>query len=221
MTLARRRLVLLATSAAAFIAALDNTVVAVALRNMQSDLGVGVSGLQGIVTAYTVALAALLLTGGALCDVVGARRILLAGLAVFGVASAGCALSSSTPALISARGVQGVGAALLLPASLAVLAQAYPDVAERARAVGVWAATGALALVAGPVVGGLLVQLSGWQLVFWANVPLCAIVAAVVLAIPAGTRDPSRRLDLVGQALAAGGIAAGTYAVVQIGRAHV
>ena len=218
MTPGRRRLVLLATSAAAFTAALDNTVVAVALRSIQADLGSGVSGLQGIVTAYAVALAALLLTGGALCDVLGARRILLTGLAVFGLASAGCALSASTAVLIAARGVQGVGAALLLPASLAVLAGAYPDAAERTRAVGVWAATGALALVAGPVVGGLLVQVSGWQLVFWANLPLCAAVAVVVALTPATERDPTRRLDLRGQALAAGGLAAATYAVVLAGR---
>ena len=214
----RRRVVLVATCLAAFTAALDNTVVAVALRNVQSDLGAGVSGLQGIITAYTVALAALLLTGGALCDVLGAKRVLLAGLGVFGVASAGCASSTSTSLLIAARGVQGVGAALLLPASLAVLAHAYPDAAERTRAVGVWAATGALALVAGPVVGGLLVQASGWQAVFWANVPLCVAVSAVVAVTPAAPQDPSRRIDVSGQAMAAGGLAAATYAVVLAGR---
>ena len=224
LTQARPRLVLLATSAAAFTAALDNTVVAVALRSIQSDLATGVSGLQGIVTAYTVALAALLLTGGALCDRLGARPVLLAGLAAFAVASAGCALATSTGLLIAARGAQGVGAALLLPASLAVLAQAHPDPAQRTRAVGIWAATGALALVAGPIVGGLLIEVSGWPAVFWVNVPLCVLVAAVVAAAPTAAPTAAapaagmRRLELRGQALAAGGLAAATYAVVLAGR---
>ena len=215
----RRPLVLLATSLAAFMATLDNTVVAVALRDVQADLGAGVAQLQGVVTAYTVALAALLLTGGTLADVAGRRRVLLAGLAVFAAASAACALAGSAEALIAARAVQGVGAALVLPGGLAVLAAAYPDPGPRARAVGIWAATGASALVAGPVVGGLLVAASGWPAVFWVNLPLCALVTLVVVFAPAGP-PPShdRRLDLPGQALAAVGLAAGTYAVVLAGR---
>ena len=148
------RLVLVATSAAAFTATLDNTVVAVALRDLQRDLGAGVTGLQGVVTAYTVALAALLLTGGALVDTLGARRVLLAGLAVFGLASLGCALSTTVVTLVACRAAQGAGAALLLPGGLAVLAASYPDPVARRRAVGVWAGVGGSALVAGPVVGG-------------------------------------------------------------------
>ncbi len=215
----RSVLVLVATSLAAFTATLDNTVVAVALRDIQADLGAGVAQLQGVVTAYTVALAALLLTGGTLADVAGRRRVLLAGLALFAAASAGCALAGSAQALIAARAVQGVGAALVLPGGLAVLAAAYPEPGPRARAVGIWAATGASALVAGPVVGGLLVAASGWPAVFWVNLPLCALVALVVAFAPAGpppSRD--RRLDLPGQTLAAVGLAAGTYAVVLAGR---
>jgi DHA2 family methylenomycin A resistance protein-like MFS transporter len=215
---ARPSLVLVATSLAAFTATLDNTVVAVALRDVQRDLGTGVSGLQGVVTAYTVALAALLLTGGTLADVVGRRRTLLAGLVVFAGASAGCALAGSSASLIGWRAVQGAGAALVLPGALAVLAAAYPDPARRARAVGVWAATGALALVAGPLVGGLLVEARGWPWVFWVNLPLCAVVAAVALAAPAGPPPAPRRLDLPGQLLVAGGLAAATYAVVRAGR---
>ena len=215
----RRPLVLVATSLAAFTATLDNTVVAVALRDVQADLGAGVAELQGVVTAYTVALAALLLTGGTLADLAGRRRVLLAGLAVFAAASAACALAGSAQALIAARAVQGVGAALVLPGGLAVLAAAYPDPGPRARAVGIWAATGAAALVAGPVVGGLLVAASGWPAVFWVNLPLCALVALVVTVAPAGPPASSeRRLDLPGQALAAVGLAAGTYAVVLAGR---
>ncbi|MEX2290218.1 MAG: MFS transporter [Mycobacteriales bacterium] len=188
----RRPLVLVATSLAAFTATLDNTVVAVALRDVQADLGAGVAELQGVVTAYTVALAALLLTGGTLADVAGRRRVFLAGLAVFAVASAACALADSATALIAARAAQGAGAALVLPGGLAVLAAAYPDPAGRARAVGLWAATGASALVLGPIVGGLLVAASGWPAVFWVNLPLCALIAAVVaFAPPTSAARPS------------------------------
>ncbi len=219
MDRSRRALVLAATSLAAFTATLDNTVVAVALRDIQADLGAGVAQLQGIVTAYTVALAALLLTGGTLADVLGRRRVFVTGLAVFAAASAACALADSSTSLIAARAVQGVGGALVLPGGLAVLAAAYPEPGPRARAVGLWAATGATALVAGPIVGGLLVATSGWPAIFWVNVPLCAAVALVVAFAPAGpppARD--RRLDLPGQAFAALGLAAATYAVVLGGR---
>ena len=216
---ARRALVLVATSLAAFTATLDNTVVAVALRDLQRDLGAGVAELQGVVTAYTVALAALLLTGGTLADVAGRRRVLVAGLGVFAAASVGCALSGSSTALIAWRAVQGAGAALVLPGSLAVLSAAYPEPAARARAVGLWAATGAAALLAGPLVGGLLVEASGWPAVFWVNLPLCAAVALVTAVAPSGPAPVAgRRLDLPGQVLVALGLAAGTYAVVLAGR---
>jgi DHA2 family methylenomycin A resistance protein-like MFS transporter len=214
----RAPLVLVATSLAGFTATLDNTVVAVALRDVQQDLGSGVTGLQGIVTAYTVALAALLLAGGALVDVLGAKRVLLAGLAVFAGASAGCASAHSVGALIAWRAVQGVGAALLLPGGLAVLATVYPDPVRRRRAVGIWAATGALALVAGPVAGGFLVASQGWTSVFWVNVPLCLLVGAIVLATPAVVPAHHRRLDVAGAALTCALLGTATYAVVLAGR---
>ncbi len=216
----RRPLVLVATSLAAFTATLDNTVVAVALRDIQSDLGAGVAELQGVVTAYTVALAALLLTGGTLADVAGRRRVFVAGLALFAAASAACATADSAASLITARAVQGVGAALVLPGGLSVLAAAYPEPGPRARAIGLWAATGASALVLGPVVGGLLVAASGWPAVFWVNIPLCALVALVVLAVPApaAPAEPRRGLDVPGQVLGALALAAATYAVVLAGR---
>ncbi len=214
-----RGLVLLATSLAAFTATLDNTVVAVALVDLQADLGVGVTQLQGVVTAYTVALAALLFTGGTLADVAGRRRVFVVGLAVFAAASAACALSTTAGQLVAARAVQGAGAALVLPGALAVLAAAYPEAGPRARAVGIWAATGASALVLGPVVGGLLVARFGWPSIFWVNVPLCAVVALVALIAPAGEpAESGRRLDVPGQVLAAVGLAAGTWAVVLAGR---
>ena len=209
---------LVATCLAGFTATLDNTVVAVALRDVQRDLGAGVTGLQGIVTAYTVVLAALLLAGGALVDVLGPKRVLLAGLTVFALASAGCASSGSVSMLIAARAVQGLGAALLLPGSLAVLAGAYPAGSERARAVGVWAATSGLALVAGPVAGGLLVAAQGWQAVFWINVPLCAALAGALVWVPATEPTSRRRLDLPGVVLSAVVLGSAAYAVVLAGR---
>ena len=207
----RRALVLVATSLAAFTATLDNTVVAVALRDLQRDLDAGVAELQGVVTAYTVALAALLLTGGTLADVVGRRRVLVAGLAVFAAASAGCALADSSTALIAWRAVQGAGAALVLPGSLAVLSAAYPEPAARARAVGLWAATGASALLAGPLVGGLLVEASGWPAVFWVNLPAVRRWSrSSPLVAPAGPPPAGgRRLDVPGQVLAAVGAGGG------------
>lgn len=212
-------LVLLATSLAAFTVTLDNTVVAVALRDVQADLQAGVAQLQGVVTAYTVALAALLLTGGTLADVAGRRRVFVGGLGIFAAASVACALADTSTALIVARAVQGAGGALALPGGLAVLSAAYPDPVRRGRAVGIWAATGAAALVAGPVVGGLLVAAYGWPAVFWVNVPLCAAVSLVVLLAPAGPPPATgRRLDLPGQLLAGVGLASGTYAVVLAGR---
>lgn len=212
-----RRLVLAATSLAAFTATLDNTVVAVALRAMQQDLRSSVPGLQGVVTAYTVSLAALLLAGGALVDLLGAKRVLLAGLTVFAGASAACALSSSAIELVAARAVQGLGASLLLPGGLAVLAGAYPVAEERRRAVGIWAAAGGLALVAGPVLGGFLVERQGWEAVFWVNLPLCALVALVVLVTPATPRTGGR-LDMPGAALTCVVLGLSTYAVVLLGR---
>lgn len=213
----RTSLVLAATSLAAFTATLDNTVVAVALRAMQQDLGTSVPGLQGVVTAYTVSLAALLLVGGGLVDVAGAKTVLLSGLIVFAGASAGCALARSTEVLVAARAVQGLGASLLLPGALAVLTTAYDDSAARRRALGSWAAAGGLALVAGPVVGGVLVQAFGWQSIFWVNLPLCAVVAAIALTVPA-TVPAGGRLDRLGALLTCVVLGVGTYAVVLAGR---
>ena len=213
----RAPLVLVATSLAAFTATLDNTVVAVALRAMQKDLGASVPGLQGVVTAYTVSLAALLLVGGGLVDLLGAKRVLLGGLAVFAAASAGCALAPSTSWLVAARAVQGVGASLLLPGGLAVLAAAYPVAELRRRAIGVWAGAGGLALVAGPVLGGALVQAFDWESVFWLNVPLCALVALVVSGTPV-VPATGGRLDVTGAALTCATLGLATYAVVLAGR---
>ncbi len=216
--MSRASLVLVATSLAAFTATLDNTVVAVALRDVQQDLGSGVTGLQGIVTAYTVALAALLLAGGALVDRFGARRVMVAGLLGFAGTSAGCATAGSVTALVTWRALQGSTAALLLPGGLAVLAAAYPDADRRRRAVGIWAATGGAALVAGPVVGGDLVARYGWPAVFWLNLPLCLAVLVVVLRTPSVAAPHRQRLDVGGAVLTCVVLGLATYAVVLAGR---
>lgn len=203
-------------SIAAFTATLDNTVVAVALRDMQRDLGCGVTGLQGIVTAYTVTLAALLLAGGALVDRVGAKQVLLAGLALFAAASAGCAASGSIGAVVAWRGAQGAGAALVLPGGLALLAASIPDEHRRRRAIAGWAAIAGLALVAGPVVGGELVEAHGWTSVFWVNLPLSAAAGFLALMAPR-TSGARRSLDVPGMVLTCGALGSGTSAVVLAG----
>src|SRR3984893_15308122 len=141
---------------------LDVTIVNTALNSMGSALGGGVSELQWVVSAYTIAFAALILTAGALGDRLGAKKIFMAGFAIFTVASLACALAPTAPILIAGRAVQGMGAAILVPNSLALLNHAYPDEKERGRAVGIWAAGASLALTAGAVAGGALVALGWW-----------------------------------------------------------
>jgi DHA2 family methylenomycin A resistance protein-like MFS transporter len=198
-----------------FLVQLDVTVVNVALPAIGADLRTGLAVLQWVVDGYSVVLAACLLTGGALGDVFGHRRVVLAGFGLFGVASAVCGLAGAAPWLVLARAGQGLGAALLLPGTLAVITNAYPRPAERARALGVWAGVSALALAAGPVLGGAVVTVAGWRPVFWLNVPvvLAAAVATVRWA-PRGDRVPGRRIDVAGVATAAPALGAGVYAVI-------
>src|SRR5437867_6308618 len=163
-----------------FVITLDAVVVNVALPSIRRDLGASMSGLQWVVDGYTLLFAALLLSAGALSDRVGARRAVAAGLAVFVVASAACGLAPSLGALVVARFVQGVAAAVMMPSSMALIGQAYPDPVKRARAVAVWAMGGAIAASSGPVLGGLL-SLVTWRLIFFINLPV-GVVALILLA---------------------------------------
>src|SRR6201994_2971983 len=151
---------------------LDVTIVNTALGSIGASLGGGVSELQWVVSAYTIAFAAFILTAGALGDRIGAKRVFMAGFAVFTAASVVCAFAPNAMILIAARAVQGFGAAILVPNSLALLSHAYPEDKARGRAVAIWAAGASLALTAGPLVGGGLIALVGWRAIFLVNLPI-------------------------------------------------
>ena len=191
---------------------LDVTIVNTALNSIGTSLGGGVAELQWVVSAYTIAFAAFILTAGALGDRIGAKRVFMAGFAIFTAASVACALAPNATILIAARGVQGLGAAILVPNSLALLSHAYPDEKQRGRAVGIWAAGASLALTAGPLVGGALIALVGWRSIFLVNLPIG--LAGLWLSwryASETTRSPQREIDLPGQlaAIAALGCLAG------------
>jgi MFS transporter, DHA2 family, methylenomycin A resistance protein len=181
-----------------FLVLLDVTVLNVAVPAIGAGLGVDVGGLQWIVNGYALALAALLLVGGALGDACGHRRVVLTGLALFGAASAGCGLAPSIGVLVAARVAQGVGAALLLPGTLAIITRAFPEPDAQARAIGVWAGVGSVALPAGPLLGGVLVQALGWRSVFLVNVPVVVGAALVALRTVRRHRIEGGVPDLLG-----------------------
>ncbi|MEX3787894.1 MFS transporter [Paraburkholderia sp. BR14374] len=213
------RLALLATSLGFVIICLDVTVVNVALARMRDGLGLDSTALEWVVNAYTLAFASLLLTAGALADRFGARRMFVAGFVVFTCASVGCGLSDGAALLVGSRMVQGIGAALCVPSSLALLGAAFPEPHARARAVSIWAGTAALTLGAGPLVGGVLVDRFGWPAIFLINVPIG--VAGIWLTIahaPDTQGHATRRIDLAGQTLAVVALVGLTYAVVESGR---
>jgi MFS transporter, DHA2 family, methylenomycin A resistance protein len=213
-----RALVLVVMCVGYFLVLLDVTVVNVALPSIGSDLHAGVGGLQWVVDGYAIALATLMLAGGTIGDLHGHKRVVLTGLAAFGVASLGCALAPTAAALVAFRVLQGVGAALLLPGTLAVIANAFPERGEQARAIGIWAAIGSIALPAGPLVGGALIEAIGWRAVFFVNVPIVlAALAAAVAVVRESTDEQGRRLDAAGVALGALTLAAVIFAIIEAG----
>src|SRR5580698_6459777 len=154
---------------------LDVTIVNIALANIGADLHANVAGLQWIVDAYALAFAVLMLSAGVLGDRLGTRRMFAFGIALFALASLACGLATNATTLVAARALQGIGAAAMLPNSLALLNQACRhDPKLRARAVGLWTAAGAVSIAAGPVIGGLLIAAFGWRSIFLVNLPLCA-----------------------------------------------
>jgi EmrB/QacA subfamily drug resistance transporter len=211
-----RLLTLLATCFAMFMTMLDNTVVNVALPTLQRSFGSSVSGLQWIIGGYTLLFATFMLTGGTLGDIYGRRRAFLAGLGIFTAGSLLCGLAPSLGVLIGGRVVQGVGAALLVPGSLALLTNSFPEARERAQAIGLWAGVSGVALAMGPVVGGLLVDSLGWQSVFFLNVPIGITAFGVTTHAVRESKHPEGRgLDLAGQTLAIVSLGSVTYALIE------
>jgi EmrB/QacA subfamily drug resistance transporter len=208
---------LAAVSLATLMTYLDNNVINVAIPTIQRDLHLSVTGLEWIVSSYLLVLAGLLLVGGRLADVYGRRRVFLTGLAIFTLSSLTAGLAGSGGVLIGARAVQGLGAALLMPATLAIIGHAFTDVRERTAAIGIWSAIGALGLALGPVVGGLISQHIHWGWIFLINVPIGVVTFAIAIPSIAESRADleSRRLDVPGLVTSAVALTSLTYALIE------
>jgi EmrB/QacA subfamily drug resistance transporter len=207
--------VLIATILASSMAFIDGTVVNVALPALQSALHASGTDIQWVVESYALLLASLLLLGGSLGDLYGRRRIFLSGVLLFAVGSSWCGLSSSITSLIAARGLQGIGAALLVPGSLAIISASYAE-AERGRAFGTWSSFTAITAAIGPVLGGWLVENASWRWVFFINLPIAVIVISISLWRVPESRDEAanQRLDWLGATLVTFGLGAITYALI-------
>jgi EmrB/QacA subfamily drug resistance transporter len=207
---------LAAVSLGLFMIMLDNTVVNVALPTIQRDLGARLSELEWIVSGYALTFAAFLLTGGKLADQFGRRRVFVVGLVIFGGASLACALAPSAGFLIGARVVQGVGAALMNPATLSIISATFPP-RQRGTAIGIWVGVSATALAIGPLVGGLLTEHAGWSSIFYVNVPVGAVAVLAGLLLIEESKDTSQeqRLDLPGLVTSGLGLFSLTYGLIE------
>jgi EmrB/QacA subfamily drug resistance transporter len=208
--------VLIVTILASSMAFIDGTVVNVALPALQTALHASVTDIQWVVESYALLLASLLLLGGSLGDLYGRRKIFLSGVGLFAVGSSWCGLASSIASLILARSVQGIGAALLVPGSLAIISASYPG-QERGRAIGTWSGFTAITAAIGPVMGGWLVENISWRWVFFVNLPLAAIVIWLTLWRVQESRNETagKNPDWPGAALVSGGLGAITYALIE------
>ncbi len=213
---ARGRWVVAATVLGSSLAMLDGTVVNVALPRIGDDLGAEVAGLQWVLSGYTLTLASLILLGGALGDRLGRRRVFVWGTVWFATASGLCALAPDVATLVGARLLQGVGAALLTPGSLAIISASFDD-DDQGAAIGLWSGLGGVAAAVGPLLGGWLVEVAGWRSVFLINLPLAAAVVWVSARHVPETRDPHppERLDFPGSVLAAVALGALTYGLIE------
>src|ERR1700753_2740407 len=201
---------------ALFMIMLDNTVVNVALPSIQRDLNASLSSLEWTVNAYTLTLAVLMITCGRLGDIFGRRRLFLIGVSVFGIASLVIGFSPNDTVLIAFRAVQGIGAACMMPASLAIITQAFPP-HQRGMAIGTWAGVSALALAIGPVLGGFLTEDVSWRAIFFINPPIAVIAVAVTLFAAHESRDETvdRTVDYRGIALLTTGLTALVLSLIE------
>lgn len=212
----RRGFALAAVCTLLFLTFLDNTIVSIALGDIQEQTHAGVQSLQWIVNAYALVFASMMLVAGALGDRFGHRKVMFAGATVFAVGSVVCALAESSGVLITGRAVMGLGAAASEPATLAMLRHLYPGRRERARATGVWAAVSGLALALGPVIGGVIVGIANWHWIFWFNLAF-GVAALVVgaLLLPETAKAIERRVDVLGALLGAATLAMLVFAVIE------
>ena len=199
-----------------FMIMLDNTVVNVALPSIQKDLGIGISELEWVVNAYALTFGVLLLSGGKLADLLGRRAIFIAGLVIFTGASLWCGLADGASSLIAARTVQGVGAALMNPATLSIITATFPP-RQRGMAIGIWAGVSALALAIGPLLGGILTEDINWSWIFFINIPVGVLGVLAARVFIDETKDTSReqRLDLPGLLSSGIGLFALTYGLIE------
>jgi EmrB/QacA subfamily drug resistance transporter len=201
-------------SVALFMVVLDNLVVTTALPSIRADLGGGVQALEWTVNAYTLSFAVLLLTGAALGDRFGRRRMFLVGLGIFTLSSAAAALAPDTGALIAARALQGAGAAIVTPLTLTLLSEAFPP-AKRGLAIGAWSGISGLGIALGPLVGGAVVDGISWHWIFWLNVPIGIALAPFAARRLTESFGPAKELDLAGLALGGFGLLGLTYGIVR------
>jgi EmrB/QacA subfamily drug resistance transporter len=215
----QRRIVLIACILASSMAFIDGSVLTVALPRLREDFGADFVSVQWVLNGYVLALASLTLIGGALADVYGRARILALGCILFGLASAACALAPSVTLLIAARVVQGIAAAIVTPASLALIGAVYPR-EERGQAIGVWAAASALTTAGGPILGGWLTENFGWPLVFWINPPLALVAVVLLFGFAPEDRREKRPFDVIGAAILATSLGLLAWALSQVGPAE-
>jgi EmrB/QacA subfamily drug resistance transporter len=210
------RALLLVVCLAQFMVILDVAVVNVALPSMRDDLGFSTGGLQWVVNAYTLTFAGFMMLGGRCADLLGRRRVFVAGTALFAVSSLLCALAESRGLLIGARALQGLGGAIVSPATLSIITSSLPEGRERIRGLAAWTAVASLGASSGALLGGVLTQAFGWPAIFAVNVPLGALVFALALrVIPADRGTRAGHFDLAGAALVTGGLVSLTYGIVR------